>query len=152
MPSNHHGLLNEDRSTPTQSSPQFQQPSQSPLQYQTSFHIWPPRLLSSVLPPAWSLILKIPSVPEALLPFWEPFRTLPPTTNQVNNPQLPKWISPALSLSSRHSADSKTSQGLRWLLVVLEQQRTTSWDMAMSSRLWGPTWVCWRHQGGSYCR
>jgi hypothetical protein len=88
------------------------------------------------LPSALSLILKTHSVPEAHAPFWEPSRTLPPMTSQVNNPQLPKWNSPVLFSSSRHSAYSKTSQGLRWLLVVLEQQRTTSWDMATSSRLW----------------
>jgi hypothetical protein len=59
----------------------------------------------------------------------------------MNNPPIPRWKSSVLSKSSRHSANQKTSQGLRWLLVTLEQHRTTSWDRVTSSRLWSLTQV-----------
>jgi hypothetical protein len=103
----------------------------------------PPKTVGRTLylPSALSHILKTRSVPAAHAHFWEPSRTLPLMTSHVNHPQLPKWTSPTPFLSSRHSTYSKTSQGLRWLLVVLERQRTTSWDMVTSSKLWSLSWV-----------
>jgi hypothetical protein len=143
--SNPHSLLSEDHSwnigsqpkTPpsTQSPPSFQPPSpfQSPLQHQLSLQV-------IIIPSsALALILKTYSVPEAHAHLWEPSRALPPIASQVNNPPTPKWKSPVPFQSNRHSANSKTSQGLRWLLVTLEQHRTTSWDMVTASRLWSQT-------------
>jgi hypothetical protein len=42
-------------------------------------------------------------------------------------------------MSNQENKQLKTSQGLQWLLALLELQRSNSWDMPITARLWTPT-------------
>jgi hypothetical protein len=65
------------------------------------------------------------------------YRLPPPITGQDNILPLAVELIPYdQSLSNPHSATTKVSLGLRWLLAVLERQRTTSWDWVALCRLW----------------
>jgi hypothetical protein len=67
------------------------------------------------------------------------YRSPPPITcHEVLLPLAVELTPHAQSLSRHHSATTKTTLGIRWLLAVLERQRTTSWDLVSLRRLW---WV-----------
>ena len=111
-------------------SPQWktQQPLQAPVP--------PTRSLPSYKAQALAQVWKTCGVKETHAHLWVPSKTLPPITSQVMPPLFVQWTSPVDSLFSHHSANSRTSQGLRWLLAVLEWKLTTSWDMVPSGRFW----------------
>jgi hypothetical protein len=70
-------------------------------------------------------------------PLWDAFQSPQPMMSQVAPPLMTSRGSPPVhSISRQHSATVKPILGLRWLLAVLERQWTTSWDLALSPRLW----------------
>ena len=128
--------LIHDTTLPT---PTPQHTNHSPLPCQLSFTLWLtkalvliPSRITETLKQAW-----INRSDEVSYPFlWALPKSLTPLAGQETDPLFTQWQTPVFSPSSNHSASSRTTQGLRWLLAMLERKLTTSWDLAFSCRFW----------------
>ena len=128
--------LLQDTTLPT---PTPQHTKHSPLPYLFSLKLWLTKALVLILSRitytlkhAWNN-----RSDEVSYPFlWALPKSLTPLAGQETDPLFTQWQTPVFSPSSNHSASSRTTQGLRWLLAMLERKLTTSWDLAFSCRFW----------------